>query len=254
VADPFVVGGLVNDRYALPTVCADHVETPEPIPVGTWRSVAASMNGFFSESTLDDIAAATGRDPLALRLELAAADPRSVAVLRKAGDIVGWRPDGAMSAVASRRQVRGRRLGRGVSLATGFGSRCAEIVEVEVNGRRVHIRRIVAVIDCGRVIDPRSVEAQISGGIVWGLSAAIDGRITFAEGAAREDNFHLAPVIRMKATPPIEVHLLASDAPSGGVGEVSVPGVAPALASAIMQATGVRPRRLPLIEEGHEFI
>jgi CO/xanthine dehydrogenase Mo-binding subunit len=254
VADPFVVGGLVNERYALPTVCADHVETHEPIPVGTWRSVAASMNGFFSESTLDDIAAATGRDPLALRLELVAADTRSVAVLRKAADIVGWRPDGAMSAVASRRQVRGRRLGHGVSLATGFGSRCAEIVEVEVSGRRVHVRRIVAVIDCGRVIDPRNVEAQISGGIVWGLSAAIDGRITFAEGAAREDNFHVAPVIRMKATPPIEVHLLASDAPSGGVGEVSVPGVAPALASAIMQATGVRPRRLPLIEEGHEFI
>ncbi|MFM7708797.1 MAG: molybdopterin cofactor-binding domain-containing protein, partial [Gammaproteobacteria bacterium] len=119
---------------------------------------------------------------------------------------------------------------------------------------RVSIRRIVAVVDCGLAIDPRNVEAQISGGIVWGLSAAIDGRITFADGAAREANFHAAPVSRMSATPPIEVHLLPSDAPSGGVGEVSVPGVAPALASAIAQATGRRPRRLPLIEEGHEFI
>ena len=254
VADPFITGGLINDRYALPMPCADFVETSEPIPVGTWRSVAASMNGFFSECTVDDIAAATGRDPLAFRLELAAADPRSVAVLRKAADIVGWRLDEARPTDSSHRTNRTRRLGRGVSLATGFSTRCAEIVEVEVTGRRVHILRIVAVVDCGLVIDPRNVEAQISGGIVWGLSAAIDGRITFADGAVREDNFHTAPVIRLRATPPIEVHLLASSAPSGGVGEVSVPGVAPALASAIAQATGKRPRRLPLIEEGHGFV
>lgn len=254
VADPFITGGLINDRYALPMPCADFVETSEPIPVGTWRSVAASMNGFFSECTVDDIAAATGRDPLAFRLELAAADLRSVAVLRKAADIVGWRLDEARPTDSSHRTNRTQRRGRGVSLATGFGTRCAEIVEVEVTGRRVRILRIVAVVDCGLVIDPRNVEAQISGGIVWGLSAAIDGRITFADGAVREDNFHTAPVIRMSATPPIEVHLLASDGPSGGVGEASVPGVAPALAAALAQATGRRPRRLPLIEEGHEFV
>ncbi|MFM7626476.1 MAG: molybdopterin cofactor-binding domain-containing protein [Gammaproteobacteria bacterium] len=257
VGDPFITGGLISDRYAWPTSCADYVETPEPIPVGTWRSVSASMNGFFSESTVDDIADATRRDPLALRLELAAADPRSVEVLRKAAEIVGWQSGDTTSAArtsrdGSRQRTDGR--GRGISLATGFGTRCAMIVEVEVSGRRVSIRRIVAVVDCGLAIDPRNVEAQISGGIVWGLSAAIDGRITFADGAAREANFHTAPVSRMSATPPIEVHLLPSDAPSGGVGEVSVPGVAPALASAIAQATGRRPRRLPLIEEGHEFI
>jgi CO/xanthine dehydrogenase Mo-binding subunit len=253
IADPFITGGLISDLYAVPSPCADFVETPEPIPVGTWRSVAASMNGFFSESTLDDIAAAVGRDPLALRLELAAADPRSLAVLRKAALLAGWRPGEAPPAAASRGGRRGARLGQGISLATGFGTRCAQVVEVEVSGRQVRIRRIVAVVDCGLVIDPRNVEAQVSGGIVWGLSAAIDGRITFADGAVREDNFHTAPVLRMRSTPPIEVHLLASDAPSGGVGEVSVPGVAPALASAIARATGVRPRRLPLIEEGHEF-
>ena len=242
--------GLISDRYALPAPCADWVETPEPVPVGTWRSVAASQNCFFSESTLDDIAAATGRDPLELRLELAASDPRAVAVLRKAAELVGWTT--GSSAAGRTASGRGRR-GRGISLFQGFGSWCAEVVEVRADGRKVCIERIVAVVDCGMVIDPRTVEAQVSGGIVWGLSAAIDGRIRFADGAAREDNFHTAPVLRLSATPRIEVHLLASDQPPGGIGETSVPGVAPALASAIAAATGRRPRRLPLIEEGHVF-
>jgi CO/xanthine dehydrogenase Mo-binding subunit len=247
VGDPFITGGLISDRYALPAPCADWVETPEPVPVGTWRSVAASQNCFFSESTLDDIAAATGRDPLELRLELAASDPRAVAVLRKAAELVGW----TTGSPAAGKTASGR--GRGISLFQGFGSWCAEVVEVRADGRKVRIERIVAVVDCGMVIDPRTVEAQVSGGIVWGLSAAIDGRIRFADGAAREDNFHTAPVLRLSATPRIEVHLLASDQPPGGIGETSVPGVAPALASAIAAATGRRPRRLPLIEEGHVF-
>ena len=247
VADPFISGGLISDRYALPAPCADWVETPEPVPVGTWRSVAASQNSFFSESTIDDIAAATGRDPLQLRLELCAADPRAVGVLRKAAELAGWR-------AGSRAQRQGgQRTGRGISLFQGFGSWCAEVVEVRIKGSKLHIERIVAVVDCGLAIEPRTVEAQVSGGIVWGLSAAINGRIRFADGAAREDNFHAAPVLRLAATPRIEVHIVGSDAAPGGIGETSVPGVAPALASAIAEATGRRPRRLPLIEEGHVF-
>lgn len=250
-ADPFATGALYSPAYALPTRHIDWVETAEPVPIGMWRSVAASMNGFFGESTIDDIAAATGRDPLALRLELCAGDARAVAVLRKAADLVGWE----LGATRTRPGPGGgRRYGRGISLSSGFGSHCAQVVEVEVAGRRVHITRIVCVFDCGDAIDPRNVEAQISGGIVWGLSAAIDGRSSFAAGAVREDNFHTAPVLRFAATPRIEVHLSPSAGPIGGVGEASVPGVAPALAAAIAQATGERPRRLPLVEHGYAFV
>ena len=242
-ADPFVVGMLINENYDFPNQYVDYVETPEPVPVGTWRSVSQSQNGFFSESAIDDIAFATGQDPLALRLKLAAKDPRAERVLRRVGEAAGW----------DRPLPKGR--GRGVALSLGYDSYCAEVIEVSVDAdRRVKIERIVATFDCGRMIDPHNVEAQVSGGIVWGLSAAVNGQIRFAEGAAIESNFHDAPILRVNEIPPIEVILLASDASSGGAGEASVPGVAPALAGAIQAACGERPRRLPIIEAGFSLV
>jgi CO/xanthine dehydrogenase Mo-binding subunit len=238
-ADPFVVGMLINEKYAFDNQYVDYVETPEPIPVGTWRSVSQSQNGFFSESAIDDVAYATGQDPLALRLQLAAGDPRAVRVLRKAAEAANW---GAPL-------PKGR--GRGIALSLGYDSYCAEVIEVSVDdAKRVTIERIIATFDCGQIIDPHNVEAQVSGGIVWGLSAAIHGQIRFTQGAAVESNFHDAPILRLNEIPPIEVILLESDAASGGAGEASVPGVAPALASAIQAACGERPRRLPIIESG----
>lgn len=238
-ADPFVVGMLINEKYAFDNQYVDYVETPEPIPVGTWRSVSQSQNGFFSESAIDDVAYATGQDPLALRLQLAADDARAVRVLRKAAEAANW--DEPLPA--------GK--GRGIALSLGYDSYCAEVIEVSVDdAKRVTIERIIATFDCGQIIDPHNVEAQVSGGIVWGLSAAIHGQIRFAQGAAIESNFHDAPILRLNEIPPIEVILLASDAASGGAGEASVPGVAPALASAIQAACGERPRRLPIIEAG----
>jgi CO/xanthine dehydrogenase Mo-binding subunit len=240
--DPFSTGLLINDRYDIPNTYVDVVDTPFPIPVGTWRSVSQSMNSFFSESALDDFAAATGRDPLELRLGLLHRDARAQAVLRFAAEKSGW----------SRPRAKGR--GLGIALGVGYDAYCAEVVEVEVQGRQVRIDRIVCVFDCGIMVDPRFVEAQVEGGIVWGLSAARDGQITFERGAARASNFHDAPIIRLNELPPIEVHLLSTPHKAGGCGEASVPPVAPALASAIHAATGQRPRRLPLVADGWEFV
>jgi CO/xanthine dehydrogenase Mo-binding subunit len=241
VADPFATGLLINDFYRVPARLADYVETKAPVPIGTWRSVAQSQNGFFAESTIDDIATFTGRDPWALRRELCAHDPRALAILDRAAELVQW----------DKSLPKGR--GRGISLSIAYGSYCAEVVEVRVTGRRVQIEKITAVFDCGLMIDPGTVDAQISGGIVFGLSAAIDGDIRFAQGAAVSTNFDSAPVLRMAQTPLIMVDLLRTAHPPGGAGEASVPGVAPALAGAIHAATGHRPRRLPLVSDGWEF-
>lgn len=242
MADPFATGLLINDRYDIPKTLGDYVETPEPVPVGTWRSVAQSMNGFFSESAIDDYAAVTRQDPLALRLALSHRDPRSLGVLRRVGEMLQW----------SRRRPKGR--GLGVAISLGYDSFCAHGIEVSVTGKRVRIERIVAAFDCGQIVDPRSVEAQVEGGIIWGLSAALTGEITFVAGRAEQSNFHTAPILRLTEIPRIEVALLASDHASGGAGEASVPGVAPALAGAIQAATGERPRRLPLVALGYEFV
>jgi isoquinoline 1-oxidoreductase beta subunit len=206
--------------------------------VGTWRSVSASMNTFFSESAIDDVASATRRDPLEMRLSMLANDPRAQAVLKLAAEKAGW----------GRKLPKGR--GMGIALGMGFDSYCAEVVEVSVAAGKVKVERIVCAFDCGTMVDPRNVEAQVEGGIVWGLSAARDGQIGFENGAVTQTNFHLGPIIRFNETPPIEVHLVESDHKPGGCGEASVPPVAPALASAIFAATGKRPRRLPIIEAG----
>jgi isoquinoline 1-oxidoreductase beta subunit len=195
------------------------------------------MNTFFSESALDDIATATRRDPLELRLGLLA-DERARGVLKLAAEKAGW----------GTKLPRGR--GRGIALGVGFDAYCAEVVEVTVRDGKVAIDRIVCAFDCGTVVDPRNVEAQVEGGIVWGLSAARDGRITFKDGVAEQSNFNTGPIVRLAELPRIEVHLVRSSLKPGGCGEASVPPVAPALASAIHAATGKRPRRLPLVEAG----
>lgn len=240
--DPFATGGLINDRYAIPNAYVDHVATDEPIPIGTWRSVSASMNCFFFESAIEDVAAVTRQDSMALRRRLLAKDTRAIAVLDAVGERSGW----------GRPLPKGRGLGIAISL--GFGSYCAQAIEVTVRGQEVHVDRIVCAFDCGFMIDPRAVEAQVEGGVIWGLSAARDGSISFAGGAAAETNFHQAPILRLSETPPIETLLLPGSDKPGGAGEASVPPVAPALAAAIFAATGKRPRRLPLIAEGYRFV
>jgi CO/xanthine dehydrogenase Mo-binding subunit len=238
MGDIFALGLLINDKYAFPNKLADYVETPDPIPVGTWRSVSSSMNTFFSESAIDDVAATTKRDPLEMRLAMLGGDPRAQGVLRLVAEKSGW---GA-------KLPRGR--GRGIAFGFGFNSYCAQVIEVSVRAGKVKVEKITCAFDCGTVVDPRNVEAQVMGGIVWGLSAARDGKITFKDGIAQQTNFHEGPIARIGDVPPIEIHLVPSTAKPGGAGEASVPPVAPALASAIQAATGRRPRRLPLVDAG----
>ena len=242
LGDMFSAGLLINDRYDFPNKYVDVVDSLAPIPVGTWRSVSQSMNTFFSESAIDEIAHHTGTDPLALRLKLCGNDPRARAVLQLAAEKAGW----------GRPLPKGH--GLGIAFAVGYDAYCAQVIEVKVERRNLHIERIVCAFDCGMIIDPRAVEAQVEGGIVFGLSAARDGRISFEGGAARESNFHDAPLIRIHETPRIEIHLLRTDHKAGGCGEASVPPVAPALANAVFAATRRRPRKLPIIDNGYQLV
>jgi isoquinoline 1-oxidoreductase beta subunit len=209
------------------------------VHVGAWRSVAHSQHGFYIESFIDELAHAAGRDPFAYRRDLLPAGSRHRRVLETAADKAGWGkplPQG---------------VGRGIALVESFGTVVAHVIEASLgpNGQgaglpRVH--RITAAVDCGTVCHPDTAAAQVEGAIVMGLSAAIAEEVTVDAGAVAQKSFPDYPLLTLAQTPPIEVHLLASDAPWGGLGEPGLPPVAPALANALFAATGRRLRTLPL--------
>lgn len=239
-ADGSAAGGLVPDAYAIAKRRIDGVEIDAPIRTGYWRSVSLSQNGFFAESAIDEIAAKLKRDPLDYRLQLTAHDPRSQNVLRLAAEKAGW----------AKKLPKGK--GRGIALSTGWNSRCAQVVEVSVTGKALVVDRVVCAFDCGVQIDPDSIVSQMEGGILFGLSAALFGQITFEDGAVAQSTFADYPVVTLLNAPAIEVHLVKGFDGVGGVGEAGVPPLAPALAAAVQAATGTRMRRLPLIASGYE--
>ncbi|MEC3947425.1 xanthine dehydrogenase family protein molybdopterin-binding subunit [Sphingobium sp. HWE2-09] len=240
LADGAVAGGLLSPDYALGAQRIDAVEIDGPVRTGYWRSVSGSQNGFFSEAIIDEIAAKLKRDPLEYRLAIAKDDPRTRAVLQQVGEKAGW----------GKPMPKGH--GRGIALATGWGSRCAMVVEVAVEGKALRVDRIVCAFDCGQQIAPDNIVSQLEGAAIFGLSAALFGKITLKDGAVVEGSFGDYPVLLMRSAPRIEVHLVSSDAPVGGVGEAGVPAIAPALCSAIHAATGRRIRALPIIDAGFE--
>ncbi|MDQ2756074.1 MAG: molybdopterin-dependent oxidoreductase, partial [Actinomycetota bacterium] len=233
--DGQAVDGAVDLPYAVPARFVEYVRHPAAVPVGFWRSVGNSLNCFAVESALDELALATGRDPVELRLSLLADEPRVADVLRTVAAASGW---GTTSPAGT---------ARGVALTRSFGTIVAQVAEVtQPSPGRIAVTRVWCAVDCGQVVNPDTVRAQMEGGIAHGLSAALWGRMTFDKGVASPRNFDGYKMVRMRDMPRVAVTIVASTQPPGGVGEPGVPPVAPAVANAWARLTGIRARRLPL--------
>jgi len=201
--------------------------------VGYMRSVSHAPNCFVIESFMDELAAAASKNPLDFRLELLAAKPRHAAVLKLAAQRAGWG-----------HAPPGRHLG--LALMEGYTTLLAQVAEISVDAGVLKVHKITCLVDCGQMVNPRIVESQIESAIVFGLSAALWGEVTISGGQVRQTNFNSYRVLRSNEVPELDVHLLDSDAPPGGIGEPAVALVAPAICNAIFAATGKRLRSLPI--------
>lgn len=231
--DKLIAEGTYDQPYGIPNYRATGYRTPALLPISSWRSVGNSYNGFFMESFMDELAVQAGTDPMKLRLSLVNHES-SRKVLMAVSEMSAW---GAP-------MVKGR--GRGVAFHFSFGVPTAEVVEVSVTKDGVRIDQVFVVADVGTALDPRNIEAQLQSGVIFGLSAAMFGEITFANGAVEQTNFHQYEAVRMGQAPKIHVKVLEGGGPIRGVGEPGTPPAAPALANAIFNATGQRIRELPL--------
>jgi CO/xanthine dehydrogenase Mo-binding subunit len=234
IADASTAEGAAELPYAIGAIRVEVIQPELGVPVGFWRAVGHSHTALVTEAFLDELLAAGGQDPYLGRRALLAARPALRAVLDLAAAKAGW---GAPLPAG---------VGRGIAVHESFGTRCAQVVEAVVRGGRVRVRRVVAAIDCGQVINPQLVVAQVEGAIIFGLSAALKQAITLQDGVVEQRNFGDYRALRMAECPVIEVHLMPSDAPPTGVGEPGLPPVAPALLGAIFAASGIRIRRLPI--------
>jgi isoquinoline 1-oxidoreductase beta subunit len=231
-----LTGGSAPPPYSLAGYAATLANVKIGVPIGSWRSVDPGMSLFAKESFIDECAHLSNKDPLAYRDALLGANERARRVLHTAATAAGW--PGAQRAGT----------GMGLALLQGWDSIVAHVIEVEVTGTRLRVKRIVTAMDCGTAVNPQQVRAQLEGGSLFGLSAALGEKITLAGGRVEQRNFNDYPLLRIDEAPQIDAILLDTpDATVGGVGEPPVPGVAPALANAIFAATGQRLRRLPLV-------
>ena len=225
--------------YRFAHVLIDHALRNPPVPPGFWRGVNLNQNALYLECFLDEVAHASGQDPLALRLRLMQQHPKHRAVLQAVADRVGWaRPAPA---------VDGQAVFRGLAQTHGFGSYVAACAEVSVSAQgALKIHRIVAATDCGTAVNPQQIQAQVEGSFAYGLSAALYGACTVKDGAIEQTNFDRYPVLRMADMPKVETIVMPSGGFFGGVGEPTIAVAAPAVLNAIFAATGVRIRQLPL--------
>jgi isoquinoline 1-oxidoreductase subunit beta len=256
-AMPSAKGGLMADRstvdgalfpfYGLPNRSIENLTVDSGVPVGFWRSVGYSLNCFFVESFIDELAAAAGAKPLDYRARLLAAageyEPakRAAVLLDQMGRYDLGNPLAPAKGAA--------KIGRGFALTECFHSFVGQIADVEISGGDIRVKRVHAVVDCGFAIDPPNVVAQVRSAINFGLSAALFGKIEFDQGKVVQSNFDSYPVLTLDNAPGITVDIINSGAEIGGIGEIGTPGIAPAVANAIFVATGKRLRSLPFALE-----
>jgi len=232
------VEGAADIPYRIPNLLVDLHTTKIGVPVQWWRSVGHSHTAFVVESFLDEAAQASGKDPYQFRRALLTAQPRHLVVLDAAAKLAGW----------------GKPLpaghGRGIAVHASFKSFVAQVAEVSLDAKgQVTVHGVYCAVDCGRIVNPDTIAAQMESGIAFGLSAALYGEITLKNGRVEQSNFDNYPVLTMDAMPEVQVHLVKSDEKPGGIGETAVPPIAPAVANALFAAAGVRMRSLPMLPE-----
>ena len=234
--DPDTTEGAIDLVYDLPNLHVEYVRVEPPgIPTAFWRSVGPSHNVFVTESFMDELAAAAKQDPVAYRLALLDKTPRAKAVLALAAEKAGWG------------EKLPPRVGRGVSIQNAFATYMAQVAEVEVaKDGTVRVRRVVCAVDCGTVVNPDTVEAQIQSAVMFGITAALYGEITVKNGRVEQTNFDSYQILRMNEAPDVEVHIVQSQELPGGMGEAGTSCIVPAVTNAIFAATGKRLRKLPV--------
>src|SRR5467141_257448 len=234
--DPDTTEGAIDLAYALPSLHVEYARVEPPgIPTAFWRSVGPSHNVFVTESFMDELAAAAKQDPVAYRRALLDKTPRAKAVLELAAEKAGWG------------QPLPQGFGRGVSLQFVFATYMAQITEVEVSrDGAIRVHRVVCAVDCGIPVNPDTIQAQIQSAIMFGITAALYGEVTLKDGRVQQSNFHDYQMLRMNEAPAIEVYIIQSSEPPGGMGECGTSCIVPAVANAIFAATGKRLRKMPV--------
>jgi isoquinoline 1-oxidoreductase subunit beta len=230
------VDSAVDVPYDIPNLRVEYVrDEPPAVPTGFWRGVGPNNNVFSIESFMDELAKKSNKDPVAFRRDLLGKTPRLKAALELAAEKAGW--GSPLPA----------RTGRGIAVQGAFGSFIATVAQAEVDEHGdVRVQRIVSAVDTGIVVNPDTVIAQLQGGLVFGLTAALYGDIRIDKGRVRQSNFHDYRMLRINEMPQIEVHLIKSGEAPGGIGETGTTAAPPALANALFAATGIRLRRLPI--------
>jgi isoquinoline 1-oxidoreductase beta subunit len=235
-ADPMIAEGTAGQPDDIENVRIRTYAPEMDIPVGFWRSVGASYNGFIHESFMDELAASKEIDPIAMRLEMFGdLAPAGNTIVEKVAEMAGW---------TGRKGANGG--GRGFAYTLSFGAHTAQIIDVSMTDSGIKIDKVYCAVDVGVAIDPRNIEAQIQSGIIYGLTSAMSGEITFEDGKVVQSNYHDYPAMRMNEAPEIEVLVLENNPVIAGVGEPGTPPSIPALANAIFAATGQRIRELPM--------